>query len=80
MNLIEPVSEKTVKIQKTYIDIIAEVVVDPQDKGILPYQNKCKELLFLQRSQKRKSIPRFSVSGNEPIIIFDNEANMNLFF
>jgi len=31
-----------VLIQKTYIDIIAEVVVDPNDVGIIPYQNKCK--------------------------------------
>ena len=40
--LIENVNNSNILVQKTYIDIIAEVVVDPTDRGIIPYQNKCK--------------------------------------
>jgi hypothetical protein len=41
-NLIEPLNKEPAHIQKKYIDIIAEVVVDTDDIGILSYQNKIK--------------------------------------
>jgi len=41
-NLIEPLTKDSVNIQKKYVDIIAEVVVDPNDFGISSYQSKIK--------------------------------------
>jgi hypothetical protein len=42
VKLIETLREENILVQKTYIDIIAEVVVDPEDQGIIIYQNKCR--------------------------------------
>lgn len=76
MKLIEPVREDTILIQKTYIDIISEVVVDPDDKGIISYQNKCKELIFIQGPTKRKAIPKFGFHEGlkKSYIVFERES------
>lgn len=58
--LIETISENNIKVQTTYINVIAQVLIDPNDRGIIPYQNKCRESLFNQRN-KKKIIPRFGV-------------------
>jgi hypothetical protein len=42
VKLIETLREENILVQKNYIDIIAEVVVDPEDQGIVIYQNKCR--------------------------------------
>lgn len=47
------------EIQKKYIDIIAEVVVDPNDTGIYLYQNKIKEQLIGNR--RKKILPKFMI-------------------
>ncbi len=51
------------------MDIIAEVLIDPTDRGIIVYQNKCRELLFNQRN-KNKIIPRFGLEDDKPTITF----------
>lgn len=48
-------------IQKQYIDIISEVIVDPDDIGIHPYQYKIKEQLIGNR--KKKILPKFGLSS-----------------
>jgi hypothetical protein len=65
-------------VQKTYIDIIAEVVVDPLDRGIITYQNKCKELLFNQRN-KKKIMPRFGFDDGKPTIAFETSSITEFF-
>lgn len=71
VKLIETLREENIVVQKTYIDIIAEVVIDPLDRGIVPYQNKCRELLFNQRN-KKKIMPRFGVESGKPTITFES--------
>ena len=63
-------------VQRKYIDIVAEVAIDPKDVGIPAYQNKIREQLFGR--SKRKVFPRFLPSPkgvlSSPIICFDYSA------
>jgi hypothetical protein len=60
-------------VQRKYIDIVAEVAIDPGDVGIPAYQNKIREQLFGRA--KRKVFPRFQQSPkgvlSSPLLCFD---------
>jgi hypothetical protein len=63
-------------VQRKYIDIISEVAVDPNDVGIVAYQNKIKELLFGR--QRKKIFPKFHLNADNgkvmhsaPMICFE---------
>lgn len=46
VKLLEKPREDNIKTLNIYISIVAEVVIDPSDRGIQPYQIKCVEFLF----------------------------------
>jgi len=59
-NHIQPVKNiKEVQIQKVYLDILSEIIVDPKDEGIYFYQIKIKEQLIGHR--KKKIMPKFKL-------------------
>ncbi|KRX03380.1 hypothetical protein PPERSA_12659 [Pseudocohnilembus persalinus] len=70
-------SKQKIEDQIFYAELVSKALVDPQDNGIMKYQNKCCVEIFSRgKIGKSKALITFGMNEQKPVIIFYKENTL----